>query len=176
MTSHRTIACLLGVALTSIGAACGGPSAQRSDPPAATAASPAKGDATPSRPAYSDDDAPASDAFKTFSGPKVAGTQPVIIKSRAAVGFASAECVLLLKTIRWMVIDLGHGKKHREGSADFILRKGADTVPVSVTEGQTRRLRGVSITLIASGEDYDKDKLEYLPWAKVLVDKVAPAP
>ncbi len=70
----------------------------------------------------------------------------------------------------WSTMQTPGGKEHREATAQFLVQQGAESHNISVNQGDDAVAFNVRITVKAAGEDYNKARLDYLPWVDCQVD------
>jgi hypothetical protein len=133
--------------------ACGGAPVKKEVAPTAPVK---KGPATP-------------DAFRDFGGERVKTGEVVRLrsKSKAVLG---VEVVIRLLKVEWMTHDMPDGRKVKDGIAVFMVHKGQKERRTRVQLDDTKRSLGCKITVKGVGEAYVAERMDYLPWADVVVD------
>ena len=87
------------------------------------------------------------------------------------MGVQGAELVIELVKTAWTTRELPSGKEVKDGTADLLVKKGEKSRRVRLDEGASRVIYGVKIEVLGAGEDYDKSRLDYLPWVDLKVTK-----
>lgn len=110
------------------------------------------------------------DAYRDFGGKHVKLGSKFRLGARP-MGVQGAELVIeLVKTV-WTTRELPSGKEVKDGTADLLVKKGEKSRRVRLDEGASRVIYGVKIEVLGAGEDYDKSRLDYLPWVDLKVTK-----
>ena len=78
--------------------------------------------------------------------------------------------ILTLVKSDWATMTTPGGKEHREATAQLMVQQGAESHHISVNQGDDGVAFNVRITVKAAGEDYNKARLDYLPWVDCQVD------
>ena len=78
--------------------------------------------------------------------------------------------IVTLVKADWSTITAPGGKEHREATAQIMVQQGAESHSVSINQGDDGVAFNVRITVKGAGEDYNKARLDYLPWVDCQVD------
>ena len=103
------------------------------------------------------------DAFRDFGGKHVKLGEKFRLGARP-LGVEGAEIVIELVKTAWTTRELPNGKEVKDGTADMLVKKGEKSRRLRLDDGASRVIYGVKIEVLGAGEDYDKSRLDYLPW------------
>ena len=78
--------------------------------------------------------------------------------------------ILTLVKSDWSTMQTPGGKEHREATAQFLVQQGSESHTISVNQNDDGVAFNVRISVKAAGEDYNKARLDYLPWVDCQVD------
>lgn len=150
--SHRPAFVIAGLAV--IAAGCGNPQVKDAPPP----------------PPPPKKQAPAApDAFRDHSGPHAAAGEVFQLKD-TPIAVDGVRVVVSLIKASWTKRELDDGRVIREGSAEIEVRKGEERTSRILDQDESVVLFGVRVTVTGAGEDYDKSRLDYIPWVELKVE------
>ena len=86
------------------------------------------------------------------------------------VAIDGPNVILTLVKSDWATMTTPGGKEHREATAQLMVQRGAESHTVSINQNDDAVAFNVRITVKAAGEDYNKARLDYLPWVDCQVD------
>ena len=110
-----------------------------------------------------------TDFFAEFRGTHQP-TGKVFRLQGSPVAIDGPNVILTLVKSDWATMQTPGGKEHREATAQFMVQKGAESHHISVNQNDDGVAFNVRITVKAAGEDYNKQRLDYLPWVDCQVD------
>lgn len=149
---------IAAIAAVVVGAsACGGGGGQVIEPAATPAAAPKEAPKTP-------------DAYRDFGGETVALGVKHRLRTRP-IGIKELNIVVELVKTQWTTRELPNGKEVKDGTADLLIKKGEKSRRLRLDEGESRVIYGAKISVEGAGEEYDKSRLDYMPWVDIVVSK-----
>ncbi len=112
------------------------------------------------------------DAYRDHAGPHAKVGEQIRLKD-TAFAIDGAEVVVSLVRASWTKRTLEDGRVIRDGSAEISVSRGEETSRRILEQGEAKAWLGVLVTVKGAGEDYDEQRLDYIPWVEL---KVEPAP
>ncbi len=112
------------------------------------------------------------DAYRDHAGPHAKVGELIRLKD-TAYAIDGAEVVVSLVRASWTKRTLEDGRVIRDGSAEIAVSRGEETSRRILEQGESRAWFGVQVSVKGAGEDYDEQRLDYIPWVEL---KVEPAP
>lgn len=110
-----------------------------------------------------------TDFFAEFRGTHMP-TGKVFRMQGSPVAIDGPNVVLTLVKSDWATMQTPGGKEHREATAQILVQRGAESRRVSINQNDDGVAFNVRISVKAAGEDYNKQRLDYLPWVDCQVD------
>lgn len=86
------------------------------------------------------------------------------------VAIDGPNVIVTLVKSDWSTMTTPGGKEHREATAQVMVQRGAESHTVSINQGDDAVAFNVRISVKAAGEDYNKLRLDYLPWVDCQID------
>ena len=112
----------------------------------------------------------AFDAFRDFGGQRIDPGVKHRLRTKP-IGINQLEVVVELVKTEWTTRELPDGKEVKDGTADLLIKKGEKSRRVRLDEGEARVIYGAKIKVEGAGEEYDKSRLDYMPWVDIVVTK-----
>ena len=109
------------------------------------------------------------DAYRDFGGDRVKAGEVVRVRAKS-VAVTSLQVVIRLLKVEWMTHDMPDGRKVKDGIAVFLVSKGQKERRSRIQMDDTKRSLGCKITVQAVGEEYVAERMDYLPWADVIIE------
>ena len=111
----------------------------------------------------------ATDFYAEFRGIHMATGKSFRLQGHP-VAVDGPNIVLTLVKSDWETVTTPGGKTIRTATAQFLVQKGAESHHLSVAQDDSGIALGVRISVKDAGEDYDKSRLNYLPWVDCVVE------
>lgn len=86
------------------------------------------------------------------------------------VAIDGPNVILTLVKSDWSTMTTPGGNEHREATAQLMVQRGSESHTVTINQNDDGVAFNVRITVKAAGEDYNKARLDYLPWVECQVD------
>lgn len=108
------------------------------------------------------------DAWRDHRGEHVALGKKFRLAAKPVAVDGPNFVVSLLK-VDWSTMTTPSGKEVKEGAAQLSVTQGEETSTALVPQGDSKRLFGVKLEVVAAGEEYNKARLVYEPWVELVV-------
>ena len=108
------------------------------------------------------------DAFADHRGDKVALGQKFRLAAKP-IAVGTALFVVSLQKVDWSTMTTPSGKEVKEGSAQLSVAKGEELTSGLVAQGDFKRFFGFRVAVVAAGEEYNKQRMNYEPWVELIV-------
>ncbi len=112
---------------------------------------------------------PKADAYKDFEGERVVPKEVFRLRAKAKA-VAVVEIVINMVKVEWTTRETPDGKQIKEGTAELIVKKGEKQRRFRLETDESKTVYGAKITVKGVGENYDKSRMDYLPWVDLVVE------